>query len=332
MKRTQGEKECEAIGFLKLPNYLLTVCGLTFSTDGVTISRCLVAYSGTIYVINSIITIKDITCFDYNDNFKSSQTTDKIVETLFQIAIILFASIMLYSVTRKLPAFVRTLQKHGQLIRDKSLNNDIRKSLKRISVIGFVISTAAAFCTATFKFMRNPGLEWEACPNHRRIFSSERQHNYVMKGFAVASLFCGFQCVAGLAFCLSLCTVVILHFKYLHRQLIESVAFIKNTDSWQEFSCVASQIRRIRNLYEHTRDLTTKLDDGVNLFVGSQFLVLIPTICLFTLNAFVPEFRLDLVVYDLFALSFVLLTLMVAANLNSQVKILRIFISIFLFT
>ena len=160
MRRTESEKEGETIGFLKLPNYLLAVSGLTFSTDGVTISRRMVAYSGAIFVIDLIITIKDITCFDYNGNFKSSKTSEKIIETLFQIAILAFTSIMLYSRTKKLPAFVHTLQ----LITDPRLNNDIRQSLKRISVIGFVISTAAAFCTATFKFMRNPSLEWRLVP------------------------------------------------------------------------------------------------------------------------------------------------------------------------
>ena len=109
-----------------------------------------------------------------------------------------------------------------------------------------------------------------------------------MKGFAVVTFFSGFQSVAGLAFCLSLCTVVTMHFKYLHGQLKECVAFRINTDSVQELSSVAAQIRTIRNLYEHTCDLTTTLDDGVNLFAGTQFLILIPAICLFTLNAFVP--------------------------------------------
>ena len=321
MKRTETEKKCETMGILKLPNYLLIVCGLTFSTDGVTISRRMVLYSGAIFIINLTITMKDLTCFDYSDEFKSGKTMDKIIEALLQIAIIVIAFIMLYSSIKKVPEFVDTLQKQSQLFTDKRLNYDVRKSLKRISVIGFVLSTAAAFCTATFKFIRNPGLEWEACPNHRQFFSSEQQQSYVMKGFAVASLFSGFQSVAGLAFCISLCKVVTLRFKYLHRQLYETVALRTNTELMQEFPCVATKIRRIRNLYEHTCELTTKLDDAINLFVGTEFLVLIPMVCLFTLSAFVPEFRLDILVYDFFAFSFCLVTLVATANLNSQVKI-----------
>ena len=81
------------------------------------------------------------------------------------------------------------------------------------------------------------------------------------------------------------------------------------------------ELRRIRFLYEQTCDLTAKLDDAICMFTGNQFLVLIPIICLFTLSAFVPEFRLDLLVYDLFALYFVLLTVVITATLNSQVKI-----------
>ena len=330
MKKTENKKECEATGILKLPYYLLTVSGYTLSTDGVTISRRMVVYSGAIYVLNLIIILKGVTCFDKDDSFQLRKTTDKIIEVFFQVSVQISCSIMLYSSAKKLPEFFHTLEKQRKLIRDKSFNDDVQKSLKRNAIKGLVVSTMGAFSVAVFRFMGNPSLEWEVCLNHRWFFSSEQQHNYFKRGLGVATLFSGFQCVAGLSFCLTLCRSVTLYFKYLHNRLNQSVAFLMEMESGGnevEVSLYfAKETRRIRYLYEHTCDLTAKLDDAISMFIGHQLLVLIPIICLFTLSAFVPVLGLDLLVYDLFASFFVLLTVVITATLNSQVKIFQIFL------
>ena len=40
----------------------------------------------------------------------------------------------------------------------------------------------------------------------------------------------------------------------------------------QEYSCSSELISRIRFLFEHTCEMTEKLDDGINLIVGTQLL------------------------------------------------------------
>ena len=193
MKKAESEKEYKTMGILKLPYFLLTISDHTLSIDGITISRAMVAYSSAIYVVNLIIILKDVTCFDHNDNFQSRITTDKIIEVLFQVSLQISGSIMLYSSVKKLPAFIRSLERTRNLIKNKNFNKDIQTSLTRNAIIGLVVSTMSAFSVAVFRFMKNPSLEWESCLFHKWFFSSEQQHNYFKRALGVVSVFSGFN-------------------------------------------------------------------------------------------------------------------------------------------
>ena len=60
MKKEELEQNSTATNILKLPYYLLIACGQTLSTDGVTVSRHMVVYSGAIYIINLILILKNV--------------------------------------------------------------------------------------------------------------------------------------------------------------------------------------------------------------------------------------------------------------------------------
>ena len=72
-KKEERQHNSPSGNILKLPYYLLIVCGQTLSTDGVTVSRRMVVYSGAIYVVNLILTFKNALCFDKEDDFDSSE-------------------------------------------------------------------------------------------------------------------------------------------------------------------------------------------------------------------------------------------------------------------
>ena len=115
-----------------------------------------------------------------------------------------------------------------------------------------------------------------------------------------------------------------MYFKYLAKQLSASADF-KNVElcseetTVQEFRYSNDEIRGIRLLYEHTCELTNKLDDAINLPPGNLILVMIPFICFTTYSTFIPEFRSDLLFYSLFAFFCCLVIQLTTANLNSQV-------------
>ena len=323
MKIKEVEGTSSFTKILKMPHCLLVVCGLTMSTDGVTISRRMVIYSGAIYILNLILLFKNITCFDKEDNFESSDVAENLLAVIYQISLQILISILLYGGVKKFPPFLKKLKELEQKIKDDSLQGEIQSSTKRITIIGFVCSLTLAIGLIIFKFLFAVNT-LENCPKHRWFFSTKNQYEHVMRFLNVGNIFPGFQGFAGLTFCVSLCNIVTIYFKYLRRQLEMMTEDQINRESGektvQEFRCITREISRIRLLYEHTRELTAKVDELLYLLVGVQLLFEIPMICLYTYNSFVPEFRSDLLFYSSFAFSFCLVILVVTANLNSQVK------------
>ena len=310
---------------LKLPYYLLIVCGLTLSTDGVTISRRMVIYSGALYVLSLVLLFRNIICIDKEDDLASPDVTENVCSVIYQVALQIMVSIILYGSVKKFPSFIKKLEKLENSIRDDSLRIEIRSSMKRISIIGLVCSIAFAIGLVVFDFLISTLSTFENCPKHRWFFSSKNQYKYAMQFLAVIHIFPGFQCVSGLTFCVCLCNVVTIYFKYLRKQLEKMTEDQMDRESeengLQEYRCSAEQIYRTRFLFEHTCELTAKLDNGIHLIVGTQLLIEIPMICVFSYHAFVPEFRSDLLFYSLFAFFCCFITLVVTANLNSQVHI-----------
>ena len=308
---------------LKLPYYLLIVCGQTLSTDGTTISRRMVAYCGAIYVLNLVLLFRNITCFDKDDDFESSDVAENICSVIYHITLQIMISIQLYGSVKKFPLFIKKLKKLENSIKNDSLQIEIQSSMKRISIIGLVCSVILAIGLIIFDFVISTLSTFENCPKHKWLFGTQNQYQYAMQIINVMNIFPGFQCVTGLTYCVCLCNVVTIHFKYLRKQLEMNAESRMDKESedhgLQGYRCSAEQIRRIRVLYEHTCELTAKLDDILCLLVGVQLLFEIPMICLFSYNAFVPEFRLDFLFYSLFAFSFCLVILAATANLNSQV-------------
>ena len=111
MKKEESEDNSLTTNILKLPNYLLIVCGHTLSTDGVTISRHMVVYSGAIYVINLILTFKNIMCFDKEDDFDSPEVAENVCSVFYQIALQIFVSLFLYLSVKKFPIFIKKLER-----------------------------------------------------------------------------------------------------------------------------------------------------------------------------------------------------------------------------
>ena len=320
MKKEECEENSSPRNIVKLSYYLLIVCGLTFSTDGITISRRMVVYSGAIYVINLILIFKDATCFDKEDDF---EFTESLCLFTYRIALLILVSLTMHGTVKMFPSFIKKLEKLEKSVGDDSLQKEIQSSVKRISTVGLVCSIILATGLTLFLYFIGTDTLLENCPNHRWFFGIKKQHEYVFRVVTVGNIFPGFQCIAGLTFLMNLCQVVTLYFTYLRKQLTKKAASDMDIESMentsQELRYNTKQIYRIRILYEQTCDLTAKLDEGINVAVGIQLVVLVPLICLFSYNAFVLEFHWDHLFYALFAFFHCLLILVATANLNSQV-------------
>ena len=321
MKEEDREHNSPSANILTLPYYLLIVCGQTLSTDGATVSRRMVVYSSAIYILDLILLFRNVTCFDKDDDFDSSEVAEKLGSVIFQITLQILLSITLCGSAKKFPAIIKKLEKLEITIGDRSLQREIQTSLKRLTMVGLVCSITLGIGLVVFKFIMAMNT-WENCPKHRWFFSSKNQHEHVMRFLSVGCIFPGFQVAALLTFCVSLSNVVAIYFKYLREQLAtRSAEHQLDIESAQVSRCSEEQIHRIRLLFEHTCELTTKVDDGTHLIVGTHLLFEIPMICLFTYNAFVPEFRLDLLFYSLVALTFCLINLVATTHLNWQVNV-----------
>ena len=323
MAKDKTEGNSPSMNILKMPFYLLAVCGHTLSTDGVTISRSLVVYSGAIYILNLVLIIMNSTCFDKEDDFESPEVAENICSVTYQIALQIVVSFFLYSSVKKFPKFMKKLEKLELSIKDGSLQKEIHSSVKRIAIIGFACSLTLTIGMTSFTFLVAMNT-LEKCPKHKWFVSTEKQHYYGMRLINAFTVFIGFQCIAGLTFMVSLCKVVTMHFKHLGKQLTENAEPEMDVESMantvQEFTCDPVQIRRIRILYEDTCDLTVKLDEGISMPLGTVLLVMIPFICFLTYSTFFPEFRSDLLFYSLFSSCYCLVVQLAAANLNSQVR------------
>ena len=284
----------------------------------------MVVYSGAIYVVNLILIFKNFLCFDKDDDFDSSDVGENLCSVIFQVALQIGVTVFLYVSVKKFPTFIRKLEKLEQTIGDDSLRREIQLSLKRINIIGIVSSTIFTIGLTLFTFLMGTNT-LENCPKHMWFFRTKNQHYYVIRVINLFTVYPGFQLLAGLTFLVSVCQVVTMYFKYLGKQLVENAELDMDMESIestvQESRCSVEQIRRIRILYEHVCDLTAKLDEGINVILG----VPLSMICLFAYNAFVPEFRSDLLFYGLFCLFYCLVIQVVTANLNSQVTFHRCF-------
>ena len=323
MKRKEERKHNSPSGnILKLTYHLLIVCGQTLSTDGFTISRRMVIYSGAIYVVNLILIFKNVLCFDKEDDFDSWEVAENLCSVIYQIALQIAITIFLYVSVKKFPTFIKKLEKLEQAIRDESLQRQIQLSLKRINIIGLISSSIFTIGLTLFTFLMGTNT-LENCPKHMWFFRTKDQHYYVIRFINVFTVYPGFQLLAGLTFLVSVCQVVTMYFKYLEKQLSMTDEFDMDMESMestvQESRCSVEQIRRIRILYEHVCHLTVKLDEGINVILGIPLSFMTPMICLIAYNAFVPEFRSDLLFYGLFGLFYCLVIQVVTANLNSQV-------------
>ena len=92
---------------LKLPSYLLIICGHTLSTDGATVSRFMIIYSGAIYILNLILILKNVACIDNEDSILSSDDMENIASVVFQIPLQILVSVTLYASRRKFPILLR---------------------------------------------------------------------------------------------------------------------------------------------------------------------------------------------------------------------------------
>ena len=241
---------------------------------------------------------------------------------IYQIALQIAVTVFLYVSVKKFPTFVKKLGKLEQAVRDNSVQREIQLSLKRINIIGLVSSSIFTIGLTLFTFLMGTNT-LENCPKHMWFFRTKDQHYYVIRFINLFTIYPGFQLLAGLTFLVSVCQVVTMYFKYLGKQLVESAEFDLDMESIestvQESRCSVEQIRRIRVLYEHVCDLTVKLDEGINVILGVPLSFMTPMICLIAYNAFVPEFRSDLLFYGLVGLFYCLVIQVVTANLNSQV-------------
>ena len=241
---------------------------------------------------------------------------------IYQIALQIAVTVFLYVSVKKFPTFIRKLEKLERAIRDDSLRREIQLSLTRINIIGLVSSTIFTIGLTLFTFLMETNT-LENCPKHMWLFRTKDQHYYVMRFINLFTIYLGFQFLAGLTFLVSVCQVVTMYFKYLGKQLSMNAEFDMDMESIEstvhESRCSVEQIQRIRILYEHVCDLTVKLDEGINVILGVPLSFMTPMFCLIAYNAFVPEFRSDLLFYGLFGLFYCLVIQVVTANLNSQV-------------
>ena len=181
MKKKEEREHNSASGnILKLPYYLLIVCGQTLSTDGVTISRRMVVYSSAIYVVNLILIFKNVLCFDKDDDFDSSEVAENLCSVIYQIALQIAVTVFLYVSVKKLPVFVKKLEKLEQAIRDDSLRREIQSSLKRINIIGLVSSSIFTIGFTLFTFLMETNT-LENCPKHMWFFRTKKKHYYVVR-------------------------------------------------------------------------------------------------------------------------------------------------------
>ena len=130
MKKEEREHSSPSGNILKLPFYLLIACGQTLSTDGVTVSRRMVVYSSAIYILDLILLFRNVTCFDKDDDFASSEVAEKLGSVIFQITLQILLSITLYGSAKKFPAIIKKLEKLEITIGDRSFaerNTDIFK-------------------------------------------------------------------------------------------------------------------------------------------------------------------------------------------------------------
>ena len=324
-KEEKSEDNSSSRNIVKLPYYLVMACGLTFSTDGITISRPMVVYSVAIYILNLVLLFKNATCFDKEDDFETPNFSENVCTVIYQITLQILISFTLYGTVKKFPLFIKKLEKLELAIKDDSLQREIHSSMKRITIIGLVCSITFGIGLMVFQFLMNTLNTFENCPKHRWFFGTKSQYKHVTIFLTVGKIFPGFQCSAELTFYISLCFIVTMYFKYLRKQLAISVGYHANGElkenGLKEYGCSTDQILKMRFLFEHTCELTAKLDDGLYLITGTQLLFEIPLFCLYTYDAFVPEFRTDLLFYGLFEFLFCSVTLVATTYLNSEVQI-----------
>ena len=239
MKKEEREHDSPSGDILKLPYYLLIVCGQTLSTDGVTVSRRMVVYSGAIYILDMILLFRNVTCLDKDDDFDSSEVAEKLCSVVFQITLQIILSITLYGSAKKFPAIIKKLEKLEIAIGDRSLQKDIQTSLKRIFIVGLVCSIILGIGLMMFNFLMAI-YTLEKCPKHRWFFSTKNQHEYVMRFLTVGCIFPGFQVAALLTFCVSLGNTVAIYFKYLREQLARSAEYQLDIESLQVCTVIVS--------------------------------------------------------------------------------------------
>ena len=255
MKKKEIEGKSSLTNILKMPHYLLIVCGLTLSIDGITISCRMVIYSGAIYVLNLILLFKNITCFDKDDDFESPDVAENLLVVIYQISLQILISILLYAGVKKFPPFTEKLKKLEQKIKDDSLQREIHLSTKRITIIGLVCSLTLTTGLIMFKYLYAVNT-LDNCPKHKLLFSRKKVYHQVMRFINVGNIFPGCQCFVGLTFGVSLCNIVTSYFKYLRKQLEVNVENQLDKESGenrvQEFRCITEEILRIRLLFEYT--------------------------------------------------------------------------------
>ena len=326
MDKCGSDKIATTMNILKLPYYLLIVCGHTLSTDGVTVSRRLVIYSGAIFLLNSILVVKNVTCFD--KDIQSARSIESLCSTMYQIVMLIVVSVTLFGSVKQFPLFVNKLEKMNELIGNESLRNEIQISAKRMTVVGFVFSMTMAVTVPLFKLLMYSSSSLEDCPIHRSLFNSPRVYDYVSRFFNVATANVAFQGVAGTTLFVAMCRVVALFFKHLYAEIRRCGGMLhmrrdSETEPEPEPRCTPELIRRIRTLYEYTCELTETLDDVITVQVGLQIVVGIPMISFTTYNAFVPHFRVDFLFYGLFVFFYSLIHLLATVNVNSQVRYIK---------
>ena len=320
------DKIATTMNILKLPYYLLIVCGHTLSTDGVTVSNRLVIYSGAIFLLNSILVVKNVTCFD--KDIQSARCIENLCSTMYQIVMLIVVSVTLFGSVKQFPLFVKKLDKLNELMGDESLRNEIQTSMKRMTVVGFVFSTTMAVTVPLLKLLMYSSSTWEDCPIHRSLFSSRRVYDHVSRFLNVATANVAFQGVPGTTLSVSMCRVVALLFKHLCTEMrgcggvfhMRREPETEGGGTEQKPRCTPELIRRIRTLYEYTCELTETLDDVITIQVGLQLVVGIPMISFTTYNTFVSQFRVDFLLYGLFVFFYSLIYLLATVNVNSQVR------------